>query len=415
MGLVGANCAVDSSTTTVAGEFISQRRISLRRWNSSLTAPRRSFAFCRICSILLAIFSVAPRLCDAQNLVWDPNNNQTDGSGNWNTTSPLWYSGSADTTWTNGDNAAFGFPSGTGGTITLTAPISVAGLAFNSDPGGFTFAGTGSQTLTIGSGGINVAGTAGAETFGSTLGIALGASQTWTNNSTTGTLAINSAVVSSDTQTLTIAGAGKTTIGGVLANASASQPLSLSVAGTGAVTLTVINTYTGKTTLGLGSNLTLDYTSQPGGATNIISGSSALVLDGGTLNWRAKSGVTDIQIFAGMTVNAGASTLNFATSGGGTLGGPLGLITRNAGGTLNFSIVNVPNTPLTTTTSNDTGGLLGAGITINNTDWATNSSKSGGTGSVVALAAGSYAQKNTVSTWSCRPEYYEHRCVFGIA
>src|ERR1043166_950440 len=67
------------------------------------------------------------------------------GTGNWNAASTAdWYvSGAADTTWTNGNSAQF---SGAAGTVTLTGPVTAAGLNFTTST--YNVAGA-SQTLTL--------------------------------------------------------------------------------------------------------------------------------------------------------------------------------------------------------------------------------------------------------------------------
>ena len=78
-----------------------------------------------------------------------------------------------------------------------------------------------SETLSIGADGITVYSTAGAVTLGNAtdlMPISITASQTWTNNSTTNALNVVSAISDSVASTLTIAGAGNTTISGVISD-----------------------------------------------------------------------------------------------------------------------------------------------------------------------------------------------------
>ncbi len=87
----------------------------------------------------------------AATLTWDPaqNNTGSDGSGNWDTSSSLWATGSGDTTWVNGDFATIG-SGGVGGTINIDAPVTAAGITFNSVTSPYTFSrsGTGALSLT---------------------------------------------------------------------------------------------------------------------------------------------------------------------------------------------------------------------------------------------------------------------------
>ena len=99
--------------------------------------------------LLLALF-VCPNPATAQTTeYWDALAQKSGtgggGSGNWNTASTAnWYvSGASDTTWTDGNFAQF---SGTAGTVTLTGPVSAAGLTFTTTA--YTVAGSG-QILTL--------------------------------------------------------------------------------------------------------------------------------------------------------------------------------------------------------------------------------------------------------------------------
>ena len=94
-----------------------------------------------------------------------------------------------------------------------------------------------------------------------------------------------------------------------------------------------------------------------------------------------------------MTVNPGASAISF-TEGGGTfkLYGALGTLTRNPGGTLNFTL---SNAKVTTTSSNDSGGLLGPGITFGGTGWAITSSSG-----IEALPTASYTVQSNPGSWT---------------
>ncbi len=62
-------------------------------------------------------------------LTWDPTGAGTDGSGTWDTSTANWNS--PGVVWQNGDLAAIG-NGGAGGTITIDAPVTAAGLTFNS-------------------------------------------------------------------------------------------------------------------------------------------------------------------------------------------------------------------------------------------------------------------------------------------
>jgi autotransporter-associated beta strand protein len=145
--------------------------------------------------------------------------------------------------------------------VQLNGTTTIAGITFNNT--GTTLIdsdtlGT-ARTLVIGSGGITVSSAAGAVSIGhttNTANIALGASQTWTNNSAASTLGAANGVTSagtSGTQTLSLAGIGNVTFSGVIGNGATGGTLALTQIGTGTTTLTAANTYTGDTTIKAGT------------------------------------------------------------------------------------------------------------------------------------------------------------------
>ncbi len=100
-----------------------------------------------VVAILLAVQSSAP----AATYSWDPGQTGTSaggGTGNWNTSSLFWYSGTADVVWTSGNNAVFG---GGAGAVSVKSGISVNNLTFNSS--GYSLTG---NTLTITGGSVSV-------------------------------------------------------------------------------------------------------------------------------------------------------------------------------------------------------------------------------------------------------------------
>ena len=114
-------------------------------------------------------------------LTWDANGtgtNQTNGAGAW-LGNNLWWNGSSNLNWVSGSDADFGGPNTAGGAVTLASPTSVNAITFNTFTGTYTLGTTG-QTLTV-SGNVTNNSAAGAATIVSP--VTLGASQTWTNNS----------------------------------------------------------------------------------------------------------------------------------------------------------------------------------------------------------------------------------------
>ncbi|MFO1486886.1 MAG: autotransporter-associated beta strand repeat-containing protein [Verrucomicrobiota bacterium] len=88
-------------------------------------------------------------------LTWDADSaaaGSQDGSGVWDTTTNTWWNGAANVVWNNaaGDSAVFGSANGGAGIVTNLAPITVAGLTFNSASGGsYTLGGTAANPVTL--------------------------------------------------------------------------------------------------------------------------------------------------------------------------------------------------------------------------------------------------------------------------
>lgn len=165
-------------------------------------------------------------------------------------------------------------------------------------------------------------------------------------------------------------------------------------AGPGVVALTGTgNSYSGATSVN-GGTLSLDFSQLAGRSSNLINNvanNSALALGGGTLGVTGSNGATNSQRFNGTTLNDGASGIVMNQNGAANLSLSLGGITRNAGSTLNITL---PATgAVSTTTGTDSTGLLGAGITVNGSDWATVSG-----GNVVAFSG--YTINSNAATWA---------------
>ena len=143
--------------------------------------------------------------------------------------------------------------------------------------------------------------------------------------------------------------------------------------GTGTTTFTAANTYSGATTINRG---TLNLGG--GTATGSINGTpgTALVLGGGTLNF-TRTG-TAAQTFTGTTLNSGGSGISTALS---TETLNLGAITRNTGGTVNFTNAGT----ITTTTANTATSILGGWATYGLNNWAVSASNGTAAGNITAL------------------------------
>jgi autotransporter-associated beta strand protein len=129
-----------------------------------------------------------------------------------------------------------------------------------------------------------------------------------------------------------------------------------------------------------------------------------VVLGGGTFAEVGNvAGFYSQTITNGITVNSGGSTLVVNSNGGaGTVFSP-GAITRNVGGTVNFSLPTAQGGSQTatngiTTTTTNTNGILGGYATVGGTDWATNSTNASG-GNIIGLSA-STINSYTNDTWA---------------
>jgi len=145
-----------------------------------------------------------------------------------------------------------------------------------------------------------------------------------------------------------------------------------SLAGSGALTnisgtTTLIggNSFNGGAVIS-GGTLTLNFANQ---TADIINNGNVLTLRGGTLNLTGKSGATDSQTFTSTTLSANrGSTITLTQNGATTMNLALGTITRNAGSTLNFSIVPLTfGIVATTSTTGDGSGILAPWLTVGTT------------------------------------------------
>lgn len=217
--------------------------------------------------------------------------------------------------------------------------------------------------------------------IGTTAGSAIEASGTgaleFTSSAATGYNA------QTGTRTLTLTGASTAANLMAAAIGDNSGATSLVKSGAGTWVLTGTNAYTGSTTVS-GGLLRLDFAGTGAPAANIVNSTSGLVMAGGALEVRGKAGGAATQTFAGLTVNAGASTvstfLNGATSLTVTFGGSS--ITRTAGGTVNF-VPGSANAFAATNNLNNSAGILGGFATLNGSDWASRD----GSGNLVAFSS----------------------------
>ena len=286
-----------------------------------------------LAALAVAAFAIAPPSARAATqyatgaFTWD-NGTTT----KWSATS----GGPYTSVWTSGNDAVL---EGTAGTLTLSSPT-VENINFNTT--GFIL--SGASTLTL-------AGTT------PTLFLGSGISATVGNN--TGTV-----------------------LGG---------SVGLTKGGLGTLTLSnnTVNTFTGGLNVNGGTlaetfaNLTTP--------TDLINNGNVLTLAGGTLSLTGKGSAVTSQTFASTTLNSGGSVVTLTQNSATSLTAALGAITRNAGGTLNFSVV--PNTTTvlaTTSTSNEGSGILGPWASVGATttlQYAANN----GSGKLISYASATAA------------------------
>lgn len=226
---------------------------------------------------------------------------------------PISWTGAVDKVWSTGGN----WTGGTAPTGDLTTDIAVfnqttytrlTDLSASRSVGGLQF-GDGTTTtaawnlttftsvaLAVGSSGISVNANSGSVTFGNgssgTSAMRIGASQSWTNNSSnaltvgnvgTGSTLANLANITPFALTLNGSGSGNTVINNVINNGGATGTLALVVnrTGSGSVILSGANTYTGGTLVSAGTLLVNNTTgSGTGGATGAVSVGSTATLGG---------------------------------------------------------------------------------------------------------------------------------------
>ena len=237
-------------------------------------------------AILFVAAILIASVTSAANFTWDSSGANpaapVDGSGTWNTTTADWSNGTTDTAWSSGNTAVIG-DGDTAGTITLAATlIQVGGITFNPvSSGSYTITG---NTLTLGGTGPDV----------------------FTMNTSA-------------------------TIASVIA--SSGSP-GLTVAGTGTLTLSGPDTYSGTTTINSGATLQLG--NGVSGGAGSISGSTGGIVDNGILSIDRTNGAPTITPL----VSGSGSLINFGSGSTLTLNNVMtytGSTTINAG-TLTFSV-----------------------------------------------------------------------------
>jgi autotransporter-associated beta strand protein len=260
----------------------------------------------------------------------------------------------------------------------LTANRSINGLEFTSGTGAWTFTGSsGTRVLTLGSGGI-VSNANSTQTFGSNLGIAIGASTSFTSNGsgvlnfTTNLGSFN--IGTAFTLTLTGSSTAANTIAEVIADSSNNGRITKS--GSGTWVLSGNNTYGGATTISDGV-LSVSNLANGGTASNIGNSSNAaanLVFDGGTLRHTLNGVDSTNRNFtittgkiATIDISDAAGNLTISGAAAATTGG----LTKIGAGTLTLSGANAYTGA---TTIGSAGGVSGGTIALGGNERIANAS-----------------------------------------
>ena len=221
------------------------------------------------------------------------------------------------------------------GVYTVTVSGSITANSITISNGSLTLAGASSPSLTINLGGVLINGTT---TFDSSLGTVLaggsstGQSQTWANNSSQ-SFVVNSGVQIGKQDTLTLGGSGSGSISGVVSenSASGSNKGKLAKSGAGTWVLSGANTYSGGTTISVGTLEFAKTNSMPSSGTVSVSSSATLAVNaGGTNEWT--NGTSGNGTLGGLISGTGGQGSPVSWSSGSILG----IDTTNASGG-NFS------------------------------------------------------------------------------
>jgi autotransporter-associated beta strand protein len=275
------------------------------------------------------------------------------------------WTGAGDALWSNTGNWLGGTIPGAGNTATfnaasgnttvdLGAGVTLGTLLFDTaNASAYTIGsgGAGNQTLTLDTlaGGIQMNSTVAANQL-INANLALSTTGTYavglTNDSTTNTLTVAGGISASTagTKTLTVTGAGNTTISGDIA--SGSGAVALTKSGTGALTLSGTNTLGGNLVVNTGRvNVTSGTTTSSNNASgNIQLGAAS---DTGRLNISSGATVTATSGGQFFRIGANASSVGILNNAGtftatGSLGGNLGNAANASGAIYNSGTFNGP-------------------------------------------------------------------------
>jgi fibronectin-binding autotransporter adhesin len=373
----------------------------------------RSGRATRLLLAVAAVVTLCPQFAAAATWYWDTTTTGlwTDGA-NWsdNATSGG-TTGTVPTNNTATDIAFFNQSTVNGGqTVQLDANRSIAGIIVaNTGTTAITSDSSTARLLTLGASGITVNAGAGAVALGgatSPLNLAIALNQSF-NVSAATTLQIvgdvSRAAADTTTRTLTLTGSGAARLDGVVSNGGVSGSLALAKSGSGKLTLTGANTYSGATSfsggtilvgvdsVGAGESITSGAFGT--GVVNLASGTQVIASNGAMSrvigNQIVNAAGVSSAFVVGDGVNNGSIELaggyahafvaslrnNLTTGGTLTISGPV-LINDIANRTLNLNLAGTGATIITGTISNGAGAAGGVTKT--------------GSGSLSLLAANTY-------------------------
>lgn len=300
----------------------------------------------------------------SRDLTWDGNAgttpNPSNNDGVWSDASK-WHDGTTNVTWANapGDNAIFGTGAGAGAnSVTLNSNQTAGTISFAASSPTYTLSGAGSLTIK------GAAGISAAQSANISVGVILGADQTWTVASAQ-TLTLSGGITGTG-KALTVSGAGTTTIVGL----NTSTGGSLTKSGSGVLVLSGTSNYTGTTKITAG---TLDIAS-----TSALPSTSVLTFanpSSGTIALTASGTYTSGGIATAAGFYGGSNSATNLTLGSAT--------TLDLNGDLSYAISASLPFPLTVS-----GGTLNLGATQRNFDVVSNSNGTYGDVKITSQIAG---------------------------